>query len=58
MVVDKRTWQPTDGDGLDADTFLHVSVGRVIAILALENLLSAESVDKGRAACAAQFTIS
>lgn len=36
----------TDGDGLDADTLLQVGVLRIISVLALQNLLAAESVDK------------
>lgn len=39
--------QLTHGDGLDADALLDVSVGSIIGILALQNLLSAESVDEG-----------
>jgi hypothetical protein len=37
----------TNGDGLNADTLLDVSIGSIIGILALQNLLAAESVDKG-----------
>jgi hypothetical protein len=39
--------QLTDGDGLDADTLLDVSVFSIVGILALQNLLAAESVDEG-----------
>jgi hypothetical protein len=38
--------QLTDGDGLDADTLLDVSVFSIVGILALQNLLAAESVDE------------
>lgn len=36
----------TNCDGLDADSFFDVSVGGIIGVLALEDLLSAESVDE------------
>ncbi len=34
----------TDGDGLDSNALLEVSVCRIISILSLEHFLSAESV--------------
>jgi hypothetical protein len=37
----------TDSDGLDANALLDVSVLSIIGLLALQHLLSAESVDKG-----------
>jgi hypothetical protein len=43
--------QLTDGNGLNTDTLLEVSVGSIVGILALQNLLSAESVDKSCASC-------
>lgn len=44
-------FQLTDSHGLDADTLLKVGIGSIIGILALQDLLSAESVDKSCAAC-------
>jgi hypothetical protein len=43
--------QLTDGNGLNTDTLLEVSVGSIVGILALQNLLSAESVDESCASC-------
>jgi hypothetical protein len=40
----------TNGDGLDSDAFLEVCVGRIVSILCLKDLLSAERVDKGSSA--------
>lgn len=41
-------WFPlTNSDGLDADALLDVSVLGIIGLLALQHLLSAESVDEG-----------
>jgi hypothetical protein len=37
----------TNSDGLDADALLDVSVLGIIGLLALQHLLSAESVDEG-----------
>jgi hypothetical protein len=37
----------TNGNRFDPDAFFEVCVRRIIGILALEDLLSAESVDKG-----------
>jgi hypothetical protein len=39
----------TNSDRLDLDTLLDVGVSHVISILVLEDILAAESVDKGRA---------
>jgi hypothetical protein len=47
----RGTSQLTDGNGLNANTLLKVSVGSIIGILALQNLLSAESVDESCASC-------
>lgn len=44
-------FQLTDSHGLDTDTLLKVSIGSIIGILALQNLLAAESVDECCAAC-------
>ena len=40
----------TDGDWLDSDTFLDVCVCRVISILPLKDLLSAEGVHESGSA--------
>jgi hypothetical protein len=37
----------TDSDGLDANTLLDVGMLCIIGLLALQHLLSAESVDEG-----------
>lgn len=44
-------FQLTDSHGLDTDTLLKVSIGSIIGVLALQNLLAAESVDECCAAC-------
>ena len=41
----------TDGQGLDLDALLLVGRVRVIAVLVVEDGLSAEGVDKGGSAC-------
>jgi hypothetical protein len=47
----RGTVQLTDGNGLNADTLLEVSVGSIVGVLALQNLLSTESVDESCASC-------
>ena len=37
----------TDGNGLDADTLLKVSISGIIGVFALQHLLAAESVHEG-----------
>lgn len=46
-VLRERRLGLTNGDGLDADALLNVSVGRIVGILALQHLLAAESVHEG-----------
>jgi hypothetical protein len=41
----------TNCNRLDVNTFLEVSVGSIISILALEDLLPTEGVDEGCTAC-------
>lgn len=36
----------TDGDGLNADTLLEMSIGGIIRIFALQYLLATQSIDK------------
>jgi len=38
--------QLTNSDRLDADALFDVGIGSIVGILALQNLLAAESVDK------------
>jgi hypothetical protein len=47
----------TDSHGLDTDTLLKVSIGSIIGILALQNLLAAESVDECCAACGKEIRL-
>ena len=41
----------TNGDGLDLDTILNVSIGGIVGILMREHILVAECVDEGGSAC-------
>lgn len=43
--------QLTDSHGLDTDTLLKVGIGSIVGILALQNLLATESVDKSCSTC-------
>jgi hypothetical protein len=43
-------FQLTDSNGLDADALLEVGIGGIVSILALQDLLATESVDKSCAA--------
>lgn len=45
--LEKTSIIRTDSNGLDPDALFEVCVSRVIGILALEDFLSAEGVDKG-----------
>lgn len=44
----------TDCDGLDLDSLFDVSIGEVINVLVLKDILAAEGVDKGSTACSMQ----
>lgn len=41
----------TNGDGFDLDTLLNVSIGGIIGILTLQDLLVAQGVDECSSAC-------
>jgi len=40
----------TNGDGLDSDTLLNMSICRIISVLSLEDFLSAQGIHKGGSA--------